>query len=185
MAWFRRKPSSPSLPEEVQHFYEAERRDRPWLAWVLAFASLLAVILIISGLFLGGRWVYRKVRGTDAPQVTTINPSPTDTPAPSATPPSPNPPAPQPTPAPAPAPAPAPTPTPTRPTPAPAPSPTPARPAPSPSPSPTPNPTPAPSSVASNLTSTGPGETMATAFIVTTAASAAAHYAYTRRKSAR
>lgn len=63
MALFKRKTDS-VLPE-VDEYYQAERRDRGWLAWLLAFVSVAIVVLLIVGLFLGGRWAYNKIAGND------------------------------------------------------------------------------------------------------------------------
>lgn len=60
-----RKPkpaTSPTMPPEVQQYYQAERRERTGIAWLLAIATLLITVAIILGLFFGGRWVYRKIR---------------------------------------------------------------------------------------------------------------------------
>lgn len=64
MAIFRRNKSanSPAVPEEVNEYYQAEKRDRTWMAWLLALLSLAVTTLLIMGLFFGGRWVYRKIR---------------------------------------------------------------------------------------------------------------------------
>lgn len=69
MALFRRNKSasSPAVPEEVNDYYQAEKRDRTWMAWLLALLSLAVTTLIIMGLFFGGRWVYRKIRPTNQP----------------------------------------------------------------------------------------------------------------------
>lgn len=69
MALFRRdkSASSPAVPEEVNNYYQAEKRDRTWMAWLLALLSLAVTTLIIMGLFFGGRWVYRKIRPNNQP----------------------------------------------------------------------------------------------------------------------
>lgn len=68
MALFRRKQvDTTSLPPEVQDYYQAERRGRSWAAWVLALITLIVTVLLVLGLFFGGRFIYRKVRGTDKP----------------------------------------------------------------------------------------------------------------------
>lgn len=64
MALFKGKKQDNVLPE-VEQYYQAERRDRSWLAWVLALASVAVVVLIIAGLFLAGRWAYNAVTGND------------------------------------------------------------------------------------------------------------------------
>ncbi len=73
MALFRRKTTDSVLPE-VDEYYQAERRDRGWLAWLLAFLSVAVVVFLIIGLFLGGRWAYNKLAGNDdAPVAVTDN----------------------------------------------------------------------------------------------------------------
>ncbi len=64
MALFKRKKPTNVLPE-VEEYYQAERRDRAWLAWVLALVSVLVVVLIIIGLFWAGRWVYNQITDND------------------------------------------------------------------------------------------------------------------------
>lgn len=75
----RNKTADGTTPPEVQDYYQSEHRDRSWLAWVLGIGTLLATILVVLGLFYGGRWVYRKVKPQDNPntaQVQTENPAP-------------------------------------------------------------------------------------------------------------
>jgi hypothetical protein len=73
---FRRRQDdtqvSEELPEEVQEYYEAGRRERTGVAWLLAFVTLLITIVVALSAFWGGRWVYRKIadRG-NSPEVTT------------------------------------------------------------------------------------------------------------------
>lgn len=77
MALFRRNKSgdAPALPEEVNSYYQAEKRDRTWMAWLLALLSLAVAALIIMALFFGGRWLYRKLR----PQTKPAEPETTQT----------------------------------------------------------------------------------------------------------
>lgn len=58
MALFNRTKKDSVLPE-IDKYYEGERRDRAGLAWVLALVSVIAVTLVVIGLFLAGRWVYQ------------------------------------------------------------------------------------------------------------------------------
>lgn len=69
MPLFRRNKTEEDVivPEEVQTYYQEERRSRRWLAWLLAFGTLLATVLITLGLFYGGRWAYHKLRPTAKP----------------------------------------------------------------------------------------------------------------------
>ncbi len=58
---FRRKTTDKKVPEEVQQYYDAERRQHMGIAWLIAFLSLVVTVLVASGLFFGGRWAYRKL----------------------------------------------------------------------------------------------------------------------------
>ena len=64
-----------SVPAEVQEFYQSERRERIGIAWLLAFVTLLATVVIAMGIFFGGRWAYRKIansgKDTGNTQITT------------------------------------------------------------------------------------------------------------------
>lgn len=70
MALFGRKqPDIDSVPQEVQDYYQSERRERTGVAWLLALATLVVTLLLAVGLFYGGRWVYRTAFKQDkAPQ---------------------------------------------------------------------------------------------------------------------
>ncbi len=66
MALFRRKKpadkkTTQQVTPEVADYYKAERRERTWVSWLLGLATLLATILLVLGLFLGGRWIYREL----------------------------------------------------------------------------------------------------------------------------
>jgi len=78
MAVFNRKTvPKDDLPEELQQYYPAERKDRSWLAWLLALGSLLVVVLLFVGIFFGVRWIYDRAHNKDKGK-TTIATSPTD-----------------------------------------------------------------------------------------------------------
>jgi hypothetical protein len=78
MALFRRKKSddSTALPEEVNSYYQAENRERTWMAWLLAIVTLAVTAIIIIGLFFGGRWVYRKVRNNPSTPTAVVTEKP-------------------------------------------------------------------------------------------------------------
>ncbi len=57
----RKKTEDSTLPEEVQNYYQAEKRERAGVAGLLAVGTLLVTVLIAVGLFFGGRWIYRTV----------------------------------------------------------------------------------------------------------------------------
>lgn len=65
MALFKRNKTESVMPEEVQNFYAAERRQRKGTAWLLAIVTLLVTFLIASALFFGGRWIYRAIFDND------------------------------------------------------------------------------------------------------------------------
>lgn len=73
MALFNRKPKSDSvgMPPELQDYYQAENREKSWMAWLLGFVTLVVTILLALALFFGGRWVYRQIRGNDSPTLET------------------------------------------------------------------------------------------------------------------
>lgn len=69
----RRKNTQENVPEEVKEYYQAERRERVGVAWLLALVTLAVTILLAAALFFGGRWVYRSLfvddNDTDSSQV--------------------------------------------------------------------------------------------------------------------
>lgn len=70
------------VPKEVKQYYQAEQRERMGLAWLIAFLTLVVTVLVVLGLFLGGRWVYRKATNDDKkPQSTQTTPSGSQEPA--------------------------------------------------------------------------------------------------------
>ncbi len=68
MALFRRnKTEQAGVPAEVQDYYQAEGRQRTWVAWVLAVATLFVTVVVVLAIFIGGRWTYRKLKDSDKP----------------------------------------------------------------------------------------------------------------------
>jgi hypothetical protein len=63
----RNKQTDTGLPPEVQAYTQAEHRERVGMAWLVGIISLLVSLLILAGLFFGGRWVYRKITKNDKP----------------------------------------------------------------------------------------------------------------------
>lgn len=63
MRLFRRrnKTSQTNVPQEVQDYYTAERRERKSVAWLLAVVTFIVTLLIALALFYTGRWIYRKI----------------------------------------------------------------------------------------------------------------------------
>lgn len=64
MALFNRNNRT-SVPEEIQEYYETERRERKGVAWLLAIGTLIVTILLAVAIFFAGRWVYRQIAGND------------------------------------------------------------------------------------------------------------------------
>lgn len=84
MALFKRKKTeTKNVPPEVKQYYQSEHRERVGLAWLIAFLSLILTIVVVAGLFFGGRWVYRKITHKDNTQGTSQGGSNNPAPAPS------------------------------------------------------------------------------------------------------
>ncbi|HSX46398.1 MAG TPA: hypothetical protein VLF87_00180 [Patescibacteria group bacterium] len=66
---FSRKKDStagaPAMPPEVENYYQSEHRERTGIAWLLAIGTLVVTVAVVLGLFMGGRWIYRKARNQD------------------------------------------------------------------------------------------------------------------------
>lgn len=65
----RKKQQESVVASEIQDYYQAERRERKGVAWLLAIATFVVTLLIVLALFYGGKWVYNKISG-DEPEVT-------------------------------------------------------------------------------------------------------------------
>lgn len=63
MAAQKKTPKTNKVLPEVEKYYEAEKRERAGLAWLLAVASVAIVAAVLIGAFFGGRWLYRKYTG--------------------------------------------------------------------------------------------------------------------------
>lgn len=173
----RRDRVDADVPSEIKEYYDAERRERRGIAWLLGIGTLLVTIALAVLLFFGGRWLFRTIFDNDnGEQVAQNEPAPapaTQTPEnnqgdeeikPEQSP--------SPTPSPSPEPSPAPTPSPT-PTPAPTPPP--------PSTSKTPKST---KNNGKNIPHTGPRETIAV-FVAVTVLATIGHSFYTRKQLAK
>lgn len=68
---FNRRKRETDVPLEVQEYYQSERRERVGVAWLLAILSLIATVLLVLGLYFGGRWVWNKITDDDDTQTTT------------------------------------------------------------------------------------------------------------------
>lgn len=60
------------LPEEVNEYYQSQRRERVSVAIILGVVALAVTLLIAAGLFFGGRFAYRKIANTDKPKPTAV-----------------------------------------------------------------------------------------------------------------
>ncbi len=77
MAFFNRnKTNQAGMAPEVRDYYQAEGRERTWIAWLMAFATLLVTIFVVLGLFYGGRWVFRKFKNNKSTPVAVQTESP-------------------------------------------------------------------------------------------------------------
>ncbi len=65
MALFRRKQQSSVLPDEVNQYYQSQRRERTGVAFMLGLLALVATFLVGLGVFFGGRYLYQKIQGDD------------------------------------------------------------------------------------------------------------------------
>lgn len=73
MALFRRKQQQSSiLPDEVNQYYQSQRRERTGVVFMLGILALIATLLVGLGVFFGGRYIYNKVRGNDTQPNTTV-----------------------------------------------------------------------------------------------------------------
>lgn len=61
----RRKKTNSNLPPEIQAYAQAEHRERMGMAWLVGLISLIVTVLVLVGLYFGGRWVYRKLAQKD------------------------------------------------------------------------------------------------------------------------
>ena len=74
MAIFNRRKNQ--TVAELEEYY-ATKKTRSGKAWIMAIASLLLTILVVSVLFFGGRWVYRSLTD-NTPEVTITTTGTTD-----------------------------------------------------------------------------------------------------------
>ena len=65
VALFKRDDRASVLPDEVNEYYESQRRERTGVAIVLGIAALIVTLLIGAALFFGGRWVYNQFTDDD------------------------------------------------------------------------------------------------------------------------
>lgn len=67
-----RKKQEDILPDEVDKYYQSQKRARIGTAWMLGFLTLIVTLAIALGLYYGGRYVYREVIDSeDTSEITT------------------------------------------------------------------------------------------------------------------
>lgn len=64
MALFRRQRVDTDIPE-LKEYYAARRSNNSASAWALALLSLAITVAVIMGAFFGGRWAWRKLKGSE------------------------------------------------------------------------------------------------------------------------
>lgn len=74
MAFFRRKSEVIEEVPELEQYYAERRTGNVW-GWVMALVTMALTVLIIVGLFYGGRWVYRELNNQDAAKPTVTAPA--------------------------------------------------------------------------------------------------------------
>lgn len=72
----RNKSVAPDVPPEVQDYYQAENSQRSNRAWLLGLGTLLFTIILVVGLFFGGRFAYQKLKPTKNPTPVAVKPQP-------------------------------------------------------------------------------------------------------------
>lgn len=65
MKLFGRNKVDTGLPPEIQAYAQSERRERVGMAWLIGLISLVVTFLVATGLFFGGRWLYRTIAHKD------------------------------------------------------------------------------------------------------------------------
>ncbi len=53
------------LPQEVQQYYQATKKERRGTAWLLALGTLVVTFVLAAILFFAGRWLYQKLTGNN------------------------------------------------------------------------------------------------------------------------
>lgn len=57
--------------QEVKDYYQATAGNNMVMVWLLSAITFVATILVVLGLFWGGRWVYQKITAPDNDQTAT------------------------------------------------------------------------------------------------------------------
>ena len=69
MKLFKRRQKNVSnsvIPQEIQDYSQTEHREKMGIATLVGFISLLLTLIVLFGMFVGGRWMYRKIARTDS-----------------------------------------------------------------------------------------------------------------------
>jgi hypothetical protein len=62
---FQRKKETDVLPTEIKEYYTSEKREKTGAAWLVGAAVFVVTVLVVLGLFYGGRALYRTVFDND------------------------------------------------------------------------------------------------------------------------
>ena len=68
MAWFRR--TEEVEPTSLEQYYSDQGRSG-LMSWLLAFVAFVVTLVLVFGVFWGGRWLYRKATDKDPATVAT------------------------------------------------------------------------------------------------------------------
>jgi cytoskeletal protein RodZ len=84
MKLFKRQQKNVSnsvIPQEIQDYSQTEHREKMGIATLVGFISLILTLTVLFGMFVGGRWMYRKIAGTDTKSnsTTVVEKSPEET----------------------------------------------------------------------------------------------------------
>lgn len=61
----KKKQEQSVLPQEVQEYYQATKKERRGTAWLLALGTLVVTFVLAAILFFAGRWLYQKLTGNN------------------------------------------------------------------------------------------------------------------------
>jgi hypothetical protein len=66
MARFFKRNNKTTIAE-LEDYYasKSQRRNRPGMAWLMAFLSLLITVAVVALMYFGGRWLYRTITVND------------------------------------------------------------------------------------------------------------------------
>ena len=73
-----KKQQNSAVANEIQDYYQTERRERKGMAWLLAIATFLVTLFFVLAVFYGGKWIYRKVKNDEPKVAETTQEQPSD-----------------------------------------------------------------------------------------------------------